>query len=496
MRGSALTRMALLGTRRETQLPDTPLAPLQPTWRAIQCDDPAEAFLQAAALEKTAFFLQTTATPVELPAQCPDESRDYVSSNAADAAFSLISGSFDSLLPEWVDAAAEKQLLATPRLIPVLLKLAEKSKGLRHAVTEVVGNRGLWLAQQTGQWSWLKDTSDPSDHVAVDDELWKTGTLAQRLSWLAFKHHTDPAAAAAAIDTSWKSETPEAREAFIDLICAQPHVAHELWLQKALNDRRQSVRVGAIRALMLLPASDFRERSMQRARSLLQLEKKMLGKRLKLIPPDRYRDEWKTDGIKEKPPAGVGNKAFWAAQILRTIPLKDWPALIDHNDPLALKLDPDWSGVILAAWQQAAAIHPDVSQLPPLLKLLAATTKDDNALLVAIAALIEPVDRTRVADLIEPLAISADIQIQLLLKLQPALDNTRHKALHRAISDSVLKHRSRLNRSEAMSLAICCDKATIPELLKTISQLKHLNSAKEEFARALELRHSYLKHFG
>jgi len=66
--------------------------------------------------------------------------------------------------------------------------------------------------------------------------------------------------------------------------------------------------------------------------------------------------------------------------------------------------------------------------------------------------------------------------------------------MHKIVSDWVFA-KNQLTRPDAIALAGCCDRRSIDALLTKIGKAKELNSAAEEFARALEYRQSYLKHF-
>jgi|GEM_PF-5946519 len=133
----------------------------------------------------------------------------------------------------------------------------------------------------------------------------------------------------------------------------------------------QSIRRLAIRALMKIPGSGFRKRSLQRAAELVKLNKNSLTQStLSCEPPQKFIQEWTRDGLKEKSPSGSGHKDYWLLQILSIVPLKDWPVLTGHEKPMQLKINSDWAGSLEKAWRNAALIHPHAESLAPLLERL------------------------------------------------------------------------------------------------------------------------------
>ncbi|MFK8079952.1 MAG: DUF5691 domain-containing protein [Granulosicoccus sp.] len=392
---------------------------------------------------------------------------------------------------EWINVTRAHDYLAPPRLLPLLLDFGQSHIDMRLPIADIVGNRGQWLARQMKKWSWL----DGNPNQTVNDEWWNTGTPAQRELW--FNHYliSDPQRAADAIIQAWTSESADAREAFVKLASLHPDPVHEHWLERALSERRQSVRQLATSALMAMPDAGFRQRSLQRAAMIVELSHSLLkGQKISVNPPKAFDPQWVQDGIREKPPSGIGPKAFWIIQILSALPLQDWITILNHNKPFSLKIDPDWSDTILTAWQRSARQHSGTRGLASLLKQLTETDKTDSGI-SSITQLLAGREKSQIADLLEPLKLSEAQQLALLRQLLPALNAQRHRQLHKTASDWVSSPNSVISKSDAVALASCCDRYEIPNILERIGRLKSLSAPAEEFAWVLEFRYSYLKHF-
>lgn len=492
MKQSVLIKSALLGTNRMgPSLGVPPHSSLQLAWHELdEIFDPAQALLTAAALERTCWHAGPKAEFAELPVRCADETKPYISPATANRAVDLMSNSNELYLKEWVGLVREHGFIATPRLLPNLLQYGESNYEAREALADIVGNRGTWLACRVGKWPWLLAEKK------IDDMSWDTGMLFERLDWLRQKIDTNVRDVADIIENSWPNESPDAREAITELVSNTPHAAHETWLQKfALTDRRQSTRQFAIQALMKIDGSAYRERSLKRAAALIRVVKNSSKlDQLQCMPPEQFDTSWTKDSIREKPPVGSGAKAFWMLQILSVVPLQDWNRLTEHETPFCLHLSQDWSDLILQSWCNAGILHSNNSSSGPLIERLSNELKDTSQS-INFRRLLETLISNESAEVIEGLSIGKERQIQYLLNCKPLLNAEHHNKLQTCLVDRVFNKTDQLNRNEAVALAVCCASSEINPILKRISKEKELNAAQEEFARALEFRQSYRKHF-
>ncbi|MEZ5330366.1 MAG: DUF5691 domain-containing protein [Verrucomicrobiales bacterium] len=489
---SSLTAMALLGTARNQQLPNAPFPIISRAWQQLLHEtEPSVAVLKGAALEHIA--LHSGVKPIQgvpMATPCPVDPKPYVPASAVSAAQLMLQGELKQLMGEWIARANASGFVAPPRIIPELLDFGQANVHLRPAISALVGSRGHWLAAQTNQWKWLLPASDPGS-TKGGDEMWLTGSDPERVSWLAACLEADPDRAANAIEASWRGESPEFRETIAEAVAENPHPAHIGWLEMfALQDRRHRTQSLAVKILMTLPTSGFRKRSIERAATLLKLS----GRRLIVTPPTHFDEAWAADGIRRKAPGGKGQRGFWARQILAMVPLSLWPDLVDGHDPFALKLDPDWEDTVRDAWIDSAKMHGGSATLAQLLTYLSAHLSPDRMSKI-LSDLLNDVPINERGGFLEGLTFTDRDRERLLLNLRPTLSAQEHPVLHHAATAWIADEKSPINRGEAIILAGCCDPISIPAVLDKLSKLEKLTAAAEEFARALEFRHSYLQHF-
>ena len=503
MSNAPLTTSALLGTTRNPGLPPCPIPALSTTWEALAKAEPATALLQAAALEHTATIAGATPQEIEIPsATCPEETFPYAPPPAVSALHRILSGEFQENLPEWLHHATAARLLAPPRTIPPLLARATQLKSLRPLISPVLGNRAPWLVAQSQnpEWSWLLESAEST--TPTNDETWDTGTLAQRLTYLRTHRPKSPTDTAEKIKNTWPKESPEVREAFTTLAATDPLIEDITWLETlALADRRQATRQAAARALSQLPTSAFHHRSITRARSIIATTKKRLKRHITLIPPEAFDPTWAADGIKEKPPRNTGEKAFWIRQILAQIHPSEWPALLSEETPFSLPIEADWAEPVLLAWSDLARGHPHHPSTPHLLLAILSSPHKKSPALQQIPPQIPEIltplsnsQRTTTLHTIAP-ALNPAETIHALVRLQPSIDPKTQPTLFATLTTAISRQDYALTRPEAAALASCPTPPAIPGLLKTISKIKDLPAATEEFARMLEFRQSYLPSF-
>jgi hypothetical protein len=75
----------------------------------------------------------------------------------------------ESVLPEWLSAAAHAGKRVPEEYLPQMLELGNYQPSLRLRILPVLGKRGRWLAQQNAEWSYaagrdLETTWQTGDH--------------------------------------------------------------------------------------------------------------------------------------------------------------------------------------------------------------------------------------------------------------------------------------------------------------------------------------------
>jgi hypothetical protein len=212
-----------------------------------------------------------------------------------------------------------------------------------------------------------EDWSYAAGGASVDALLaaWETGTGAVRVAALEQLRRLDPERARAMLESSWAQESPADRAAFIGALVHGLDSADEPLLERALDDRRKEVRQRAAALLARLAGSALVARMTTKARTLISLGRGGLLRRPQIdvsLPSDADAALVR-DGVDPKPPAGsgIGEKAWWLAQIVAVIPPSAWTSTwsLQPSDVLDLVKDHEWREALVAGWLIAAERHRD-----------------------------------------------------------------------------------------------------------------------------------------
>jgi hypothetical protein len=277
----------------------------------------------------------------------------------------MLAGEQTAALGEWLTALAARGYVLPSRWLPESLDLAATPRGepLRPAIVAVLGERGRWLARQSAAWAVLLPPETP-DAAA---ELWQTGDHATRLAALRHLRGVAPEAGRALLAATWAQEAPDDRAAFLPLLAVGLSQADEPFLEGCLADRRKEVRVAAAELLARLPGSRWVARMTERLRPLLSAERRLLrGLRVTVSLPEQCDDALARDGLAPKPPAGLGERAWWLFQMVAAVPPAIWPKMQSSDawraSPSALiraAADDENAGALLTGWARAAGRSGD-----------------------------------------------------------------------------------------------------------------------------------------
>jgi hypothetical protein len=366
---------ALVGAaRRPPALPEgTPGSGLAGVLAAIDRGDPEGAVLEAGAvvgLYRQVGWRPPVDTGPVLPVS-PPETRPFCSEAAAARLDAMLDGRFRSVLAEWLTLAAGAGRLAPPDRLPALLDTATTSAPLRAAAVDVAGERGRWLAGLNPGWSWVLGGS------ADEEGTWATGSTPARRLLLARIRAADPAAARELLASTWTTETPEDRAAFLAALATNLSDDDEPFLEAALDDRRKEVRQAAAGLLCRLPGSRLAGRMAERTRPLVRLTGSV-RKRVEAAFPDEVDKAMERDGVVVRPPAGVGERAWWLYQLVAATPLKAWPDALGLPPARLVELA---GPALRQAWATAAVRQGDEEWA---LALLDAGDVQEPALLGAV----------------------------------------------------------------------------------------------------------------
>jgi hypothetical protein len=487
-----LITQALLGSARMTALPGAPTPELAEIWPTLDSLNPAASLLQALALSRA---LQVAGTrPVALPdeamAACPAETRPFLPPAMVDAGLRLLGGDFAELIDEWLALGTAAGAVVPPRSLPAVLQFATRNQEHRAAVRKLCGERGLWLAKQRGEFSWLLEDAP------VDESAWDEGQPTERLAWLRQLRRSDPARARAAVAAQWAGEEPAMRERILRVIAAAPEADDVEFLEKeCLKDRRQEVREQALAALLQVPDSPLLQRSLERVVALVRVERKLLRRYLVVTPPAEFQPAWAADGIKEKPPQGTGEKAWWLRQLVALVPLAAWPERvgITARELFSLPIDGDWAEPLQLGWMDAARRLPGLALPAEFVPWLAGLEPWPKAALhrsQVIGQLMETLPVANRYPILEAIhgRTAPELLLDLLCRCPAApASGTAEKCLA-TIRSAVRKSPSALTRPQARALARCVPLPDVERELQSLATLPELTSAAEEFAATLDFR--------
>jgi hypothetical protein len=362
-----IVQRALLGTERaassSTLVADGELGSLL---GQIDPSSAESALLDAAALvgayEAAGRLPAKTSSTPATPATPEAEDLPPVPPRVARFLPTMLAGTNAEVLPEWIAAASARGWRVPTPLLPAILDAGHKTPALRSAIASVLGERGRWLAARNDDWGYAAGRSLPSDENL--QAAWQTGTPDERCAILELTRGRDAVLGRALLEATWPDEGPAQRATLIALLDIGLGSDDEPFLERALDDRRQEVRRIAAELLRRLDGSAMVARMTVRGRAALAWTPGKLLKKAKLgvEPPSDFDATMARDGIEKKPPAGMGERGWWLAQIISAVPPATWtnewkttPDIV-----LAAAAAGDWTQVLTEGWAAAAVRHGDV----------------------------------------------------------------------------------------------------------------------------------------
>jgi hypothetical protein len=319
--------------------------------------------------------------PGRLP-DCPPDDRPFAPKAAHTSLARLLAEPDATLIEEWAQLARAHGVVVDGATAPLVLDWWARQPRRSEDVFAALGRRGEWLASLNADWQKPVATVD----VPADAEgIWQTGKGAERLAVLTSVRRHDPARALALVASTWLTDGAADRQRFLEILTENRSMADEPFLEAALDDRSKVVRRQAAAVLALIPDSRLRQRLSETARTFITVRTPRgmpLGSRRRqivLVPPDTFAAEWERDGIEQRPPEGVGPRAWWVRQILSRVGLGVWGECtgLDPQAILeALKGD-DYAGDAVQALIAAAVTTTDASWITALIGWLLGQTPID-----------------------------------------------------------------------------------------------------------------------
>jgi hypothetical protein len=258
-----------------------------------------------------------------LPEPCPADETPPCNPKAVRHLLVMLEGHYKLALTEWLTEVARSGRRAPEETLPLLLDVGREQKELRPLILPILGQRGLWLAEEgkSRKWDWAR-LDDPA-------RVWQSGTTDERAALIQLLRMRNPAQALALVGDTWADEGAAQREKFLKLFEEGLSMADEPFLEAALDDRAQGVRQAAAELLARLPESRFCQRMRRRAETALTLTRSGLFRKLTITitPPAEFDEAMKRDGLKQQPPqAGIPAAAWWLEQLLSYVDPAYWLA--------------------------------------------------------------------------------------------------------------------------------------------------------------------------
>lgn len=484
-----LPQLLLLGTDRATTIPPPPHSSLESVWTVLDWKGAREiAVMEAAAiagLAQLAGAQPTTRASSVGPA--PRDTAQETSAVATQLLEPLLEPELRPLLKEWLELCAQSSQRIPAFFLPRLLNRASFEE--RTALAQVVGERGRWLAAQNPAWQWA--LSPPQTAAAA--EVWETGTEPERLGYLRTLRAIDPSAARTLLEKTWSQDPPEFRERALEWMKEGLTLADEPFLEKMLRDRRREIRQTAQLLLCRLPESGLARRMVERATSLLAFKKSFFGKKLDVTLPSVFDPTWKADGLEEKPPVGVGEKAFWARQILECVPARVWSARfeVSLDSLVALAVSSEWSDLLLGAWFRSLRLAPDPEvALALFLPVTAQPSCLPSGLSLGqgVGLLLEPCSAEQRWRLAEQRANQPAILWACLPVLLSARAGNHARAVLRGLAPALRDGLVPGGSPQAVLAARCLPPHLHDEAQRLLQRESGMTKLAEAFLRALELR--------
>lgn len=338
-----LVRAALVGLQNGGELPE-PVGEAETLVASLPALPPADALLLRAgarALERRAGCLVQQRA---IPAPCPVETAPVV----PDSAVPVLREVFQ--LEGGLDSEALRLVAARGRVLPPALLPSALGSGADPAlIRAVLGARGAWLLSQNRTWSERLDKPD----VAALVTRVETGARPERVAALTLLRGQDPARGRSLVEAALATDAPDVRLALLDAL-GPARAEDEPLFTAALSDRSAGVRERAAERLAALPGSALAARAAAALAPYVQL-----GEALAVEPPEAFDPAWGKDALVDKPPKGVGARAWWLVQLVGRVP----PAAIfagkTPEAALSLVQASEWREPMVAGLLRGALLAKD-----------------------------------------------------------------------------------------------------------------------------------------
>jgi hypothetical protein len=356
-----LVASALVGTSRQEPSIDLTHPALSDYAAQIHSQSATQQILSATGLIATYQAVGKSAEPASsplLPPAAADNLPCCSKLTAQHLSAILNESRYEPILPELLQLLAQARQTVPPDFLPLLLNLGKRERKLRELILPILGDRGQWLVRQNPDWEYALGAAIASPDLAQLQEFWTTGTRSERLAALTQWRQIQPAEARQAIAVSWKQDKAEDRQAWLEVLQTNLSLDDEEFLEVALFDRSESVRLKTTDLLNQIP-SQYCQRSIELASKCLTIKEKGNNYKIDVVLPKVGDKEWQAAGINDKS-VGITNitnldltlEAWQLLQVLSAADLDTWGGDSDRLVAAAVKHERNL--LLLSAWARAA----------------------------------------------------------------------------------------------------------------------------------------------
>jgi hypothetical protein len=255
--------------------------------------------------------------------ECPPDPLRPVGTASAATLRQLLGNPDELLIEEWAELAAARGLRVPDALAAAMLDWWSSKPRDSRAIRAALGVRLDWLGSLNPAWSGKSvRASLPQDL----EQVWQTGALPERLTMLKAVRRIEPARAEGLLRSTWDQDNADERKRFVERFADGLSMADEPFLEWVLDDRSKQARAAASELLAKLPQSRLLSRMVERAAAMIRIEPGKRGllrrspDKILIEPPQEWDAAWERDGLEEKPPGGIGKRAWWLQQIFSVAP--------------------------------------------------------------------------------------------------------------------------------------------------------------------------------
>lgn len=255
-------------------------------------------------------------------------------------------GSRTGLTTVWVEKCSAGGRIVPARHVATLLELGTADKELRPHVRAVVGERGRWMAGLSTRWTWVGSPDSGDSDAPLD-------VIAERLIAARLR---DPASGRDDVVAAAEGLAAADRAVLYGTLATGLGPEDETLLEALLDERSARVKETATMLLSRLPESAWARRMIGRVEPLV--DKRRLSNRFTVELPDELDAAAARDGIVEKAPKGVGQRAWWLQQIVANVPLRWWEDALGISAAILARRVP--LPEVEAGWKQAVIRQADM----------------------------------------------------------------------------------------------------------------------------------------